>query len=240
MGRRAILATALLLGALPALSCGDEDFEAADEVVARVEGEAADSEATSSQKPSGNESAPRVVFLGTSLTAGYALAEAEAYPARVGELLAARGVAVEVVNAGVSGDTSAGGLARLDWLLRQQPDVMVVELGANDGLRGLPPEVTEANLRSIVEQSTAAGARVILVGMKVPPNYGEEYARRFEAVFQDLAGQLGVELVPFLLSGVAGLPELNLADGIHPNAEGHALIAQTMAPYVEAAVAALR
>lgn len=173
---------------------------------------------------------PRVVFLGDSLTAGFGLAEAQAFPARVEELLEARGMEVEVVNAGVSGDTSAGGLARLDWLLSQKPDVVVVGLGANDGLRGLAPEETEGNLRAIVRGVREAGAEVVLLGMKIPPNYGPEYTQAFEEVYPRVAEDLGVPLVPFLLEGVGGEVELNLPDGIHPNAEGHRRVAENVAP----------
>jgi len=181
---------------------------------------------------------PRVVFLGDSLTAGYGLGEEQAFPALLEERLAARGLPVRVVNAGVSGDTSAGGLARLDWVLAARPDVLVVELGANDGLRGLDLAATEANLRAIVERGRQAGARVLLVGMRLPPNYGPEYADAFEALFPRLADELDVPLVPFLLAGVGGEPELNLADGIHPNAEGHRRVAAVVEPYLEPLVRA--
>ena len=182
---------------------------------------------------------PRIVFLGDSLTAGYTLEEAEAFPARTAELLAAAGQAVDVVNAGVSGDTSAGGLRRLAWLLRQKPDLLVVELGANDGLRGLPLTATEENLSRIVEQAQDSGAEVLLLGMQIPPNYGPEYSQGFAQIFPRLAQEKGVELVPFLLEGVAGNPELNLPDGIHPTPEGHAIVAKTLLPYLERALSRL-
>ncbi|MGB3563897.1 MAG: arylesterase [Thermoanaerobaculia bacterium] len=177
-------------------------------------------------------SAPLVVYLGDSLAAGLGLAEEEAFPALAEEMLRQEGLVIRTVNAGVSGDTTAGGLSRLDWLLRQSPAVVVVELGANDGLRGLEPEMTENNLRRIVQQSRAAGARVLLVGMKVPPNYGGDYAGRFEEVYPRLASELGVELMPFLLQDVAGDPMLNLGDGIHPNAAGQQRVAANIVPYL--------
>ena len=183
--------------------------------------------------------APLVVYLGDSLAAGLGVAEGEAFPALVEELLRQEGRVIRTVNAGVSGDTSAGGLSRLNWLLRQSPDVVVVELGANDGLRGLEPEMTEHNLRQIVQQSRAAGARVLLVGMKVPPNYGGDYAGRFEEVYPRLAGELGVALMPFLLEGVAGDPALNLGDGIHPNAAGQQRVAANIAPYLREVLSVL-
>ncbi len=181
--------------------------------------------------------APRVVFLGDSLTAGLGLAESEAYPAVVGDLLAERGIAVRIVNAGVSGDTSAGGLARVDWLLTQKPEIVVVALGANDGLRGQPVAAIAANLREIVRRARAAGSRVVLAGMKMPPNYGPEYTREFEALYPRLARESGLPFIPFLLAGVAAIPELNQPDGIHPTAAGQRKIAELV---VEALLPLLR
>jgi acyl-CoA thioesterase-1 len=186
------------------------------------------------------EAAPLVVFLGDSLTAGLGVAAEEAYPARVERLLAERGLPVRVVNGGISGDTTAGGLERLDWYLERDPDVLVVELGANDGLRGQPLASTEASLRAIVERSLAAGALVVVAGMKLPPNYGPEYVRGFEAIYAEIAGDYPVELVPFLLEGVAAVPELNQADGIHPNARGHEILGRTMADALAPVVSGLR
>lgn len=181
---------------------------------------------------------PVVVFLGDSLTAGYGLGEAQAFPARLEALLAEQGMPFRAVNAGVSGDTSAGGLARLDWVLSSDPDVVVVELGPNDGLRGLDLSMTEDNLRRIVTRIRAAGARVLLVGMRIPPNYGPDYAGRFADLYPRLAKELDVPLVPFLLAGVGGVPELNQGDGIHPTAEGQRLVAANVEPYLEPLVAA--
>jgi acyl-CoA thioesterase-1 len=175
----------------------------------------------------------RIVVVGDSLAAGYGRAEELAFPARVEASLRERGWQVEIVNGGVSGDTTAGGLARLDWLLRLEPDIVVLELGANDGLRGQPIEAIAGNLRRMVERSRDAGARVLLVGMRIPPNYGEDYAQRFAAVYPSLAAELDVPLVPFLLDGVAGLAEVNLPDGLHPNAEGHARVAAGLVPHLE-------
>jgi acyl-CoA thioesterase-1 len=183
---------------------------------------------------------PTVVFLGDSLTAGFGLAAEEAYPALVERLLAERALPVRVVNAGVSGDTSAGGLARLDWLLAQRPAIVFVCLGGNDGLRGIPPEATEANLRAIVERARAAGARVVLAGMQIPPNYGPEATARFRALFPRLARDYDLPFVPFLLEGVAAEPALNLPDGIHPNSRGQAIVAETVARALEPLVRAAR
>ena len=177
-------------------------------------------------------SAPLVVFLGDSLTAGLGLEADQAYPARIDALLAAQGEPVRVLNAGVSGDTTAGGLSRLSWLLKQKPDVLVVGLGANDGLRGLPLAEIEKNLREILRRGQDGGAKVLLLGMQIPPNYGD-YARDFAAIYPRIAKDLDVPLVPFLLEGVGGEVRLNQADGIHPTAEGHEILAKTVLPYVE-------
>lgn len=176
---------------------------------------------------------PRVVFLGDSLTAGFGLGEEQAFPARVGELLAARGTPIVVVNGGVSGDTSAGALERVDWLLSRPAAVMVVSIGANDGLRGQPVAGIEANLRAIVRKAKASGARVLVTGQKIPTNYGPDYARAFEAIYPRVANEEGVALLPFLLEGVAMRPELNQADGIHPTPEGQGLIARAVAAALE-------
>ncbi len=177
-------------------------------------------------------SPPVVVFLGDSLTAGYGLAADEAFPALVAAALAERGTPIRAVNAGVSGDTTAGGLRRLDWALKNRPQVVVVALGANDGLRGQPLEAIEANLAAIVAKARAAGARVLLAGMLMPPNYGGAYASGFAAIYPRLARQLELPLVPFLLEGVAGHPELNQADGIHPTAEGQRIVARNVVPHL--------
>ena len=177
---------------------------------------------------------PLVVFLGDSLTAGLGVGEAEAFPEQVRLGLAAEGIGVRVVNAGISGDTTAGGLARLDWVLRQEPEILVVGLGANDGLRGLAVEESEANLRAIVENAGRSGARVLLLGMMLPPNYGPDYTTAFQEIFPRLARELETPLVPFLLADVAGLPELNQADGIHPTAAGHRVLAENVLPQLRA------
>jgi len=171
----------------------------------------------------------RLVFLGDSLTAGYGLAAADSFPSRLEARLAKEGLSFDVVNAGVSGDTSAGGLRRLDWLFRgPKVDVLFVCLGANDGMRGLPVAAMEANLRAIVTKAKEKGAEVVLAGMAIPLNYGAAYRASFEETFPRLAKELGVPFVPFLLKGVAGDPKQNLGDGIHPNARGYEVIAQTV------------
>jgi acyl-CoA thioesterase I len=180
------------------------------------------------------EAAGRLLIIGTSLTAGPGIAPEAAYPARLQERIDAAGLPYRVVNAGVSGETSAGALRRLDWLLREPADVVVVETGANDMLRGLDPESTRANLDRILLRLTRAEPRprILLVPMRALPNLGAEYAARFEAIYPELAARHGVRLLPFLLDGVAGEPSLNLPDGMHPNARGHERIARTLWPAI--------
>ena len=173
-------------------------------------------------------SKPKVVCLGDSLTAGLGLTPEDAYPALLEARLRDAGLDYEVANAGVSGDTSAGGLRRLEWSMAGDVKVLVLALGANDGLRGLPARELQENLSKIIATARARGAQVILAGMEAPPNFGETYTREFRAVYQDLAREHDVVLVPFLLEGVAGVPALNQADGIHPTAEGQRHIADTI------------
>jgi acyl-CoA thioesterase-1 len=175
-----------------------------------------------------------IVALGDSLTAGFGVAPEEAWPAVVDGRLRREGYPYRVVNAGVSGDTTAGGLRRVDWVLRNRPEVAVVALGANDGLRGLGTDAMQANLLAIVERLRGAGARVLVAGMQVPPNYGAAYSRAFRNVFPEIARRTGSALMPFLLDGVAADPRLNLADGIHPNAAGHRAIAEHVWPHLVA------
>lgn len=176
----------------------------------------------------------RIAVLGDSLTAGYGLEAADAFPAQLEAALRARGIAVEVLNAGVSGDTTAGGLARLDWMLADEPTRVVVALGANDGLRGLEPAAVEGNLATIVDRLREAGVHVLLIGMRAPPNLGPTYAAAFDAVFPRLAARRNVPFYPFFLDGVAAEPALNQSDGIHPNAAGVAAIVARMLPLVVA------
>jgi len=175
---------------------------------------------------------PVIVALGDSITSGLGVTADEAYPALLGARLRREGYAYRVVNAGVSGDTTAGGLRRVDWILRAEPEIVIVALGANDGLRGQRPETTRANLETIVGRLRAAGTRVLLAGMRAPPNYGEAFTREFAAVFPAVARRLNVALVPFLLDGVAADPRLNQPDGIHPNAAGHRMIAERLWPHL--------
>lgn len=171
---------------------------------------------------------PRVVFLGDSLTAGLGLSPDQAYPALIQQKIDDAGLKYQVVNAGVSGDTSAGGLSRLDWALDGDVRVLVVALGGNDGLRGLPAEELRRNLSTIVERAQARGIAVVLAGMEAPPNFGRAYVVSFHQVYPDLAKRYGVPLIPFLLQDVAGVDGLNQRDGIHPTAEGARTVAENV------------
>ena len=171
-----------------------------------------------------------VVVLGDSLAAGYGLDPEESYPALLQGMAMRAGLEVSVINAGVSGDTTAGGLRRLDWLLKRPVDVLVLALGGNDGLRGIPAAVTRTNLQAIIERTKQRypGAKVVLAGMQMPPNMGEEYRQSFARIFPEVAKGSGAVLVPFLLEGVGGRPELNQPDQIHPTAEGQKILAQNV------------
>lgn len=185
------------------------------------------------------EAAPvRIVAFGDSLTAGYRLAPGEAFPNRLEKALRDKGVDAKVENAGVSGDTTAAGLARLDWGVPAETDIVILQLGANDALRGIDPKVTLSNLDSIIRQLKAKGAKVLLAGMLAPRNLGEDYARRFDAIFPELARAHGLALYPFFLEGIALRPDLNLDDGMHPNARGVDVIVAQILPYVDKLVQA--
>ena len=176
---------------------------------------------------------PAIAVLGDSLTAGLGVAADESYPARLEVRLRREGYHYRVINAGVSGDTTAGGLRRVDWVLRSKPEIVIVALGANDALRGLSVAATRANLADVVARVRASGARVLLAGMRAPPNYGEPFVRDFDGVFPAVARQTGVAFMPFLLDGVAAVARLNQADGIHPNPTGQQVIADRMWPYLK-------
>ncbi|MCA1907072.1 MAG: arylesterase [Magnetospirillum sp.] len=174
-----------------------------------------------------------LLAFGDSLTAGYGLAAIDSFPSQLQQALQAKGRAVRVVNAGVSGDTSAGGLARLDWALADKPQAAIIALGANDGLRGLDPARMEANLDAIVEKLQGAGIKVLLAGMEAPPNLGPDYGRAFRGAYARIAERRQVALYPFFLDGVAANPGLNQKDGLHPTAQGVAIMVGRMLPAVE-------
>ena len=173
---------------------------------------------------------PTVVFLGTSLTAGLGVEPEQAYPALIQQKIDSAGLGYRVVNAGVSGETSAGARRRVDWLLREPVAVLVVETGANDGLRGLPPDSLRANIQAVLDRarSLPSSPKLVLVGMRVPPNYGRGYSQQFQSIYPELARANDAALVPFLLDRVGGVPALNQADGVHPTAAGQRVMAETV------------
>ncbi len=215
---------ALLVALVGVGACSRESDSAAP---AAASGPAA-SAAAATPAPVPVASRPRVVVLGDSLTAGLGLAPNESYPARLQQRIDAAGLNFEVVNAGVSGDTSAGGVRRLDWSLDGDVRILILELGANDGLRGLPVAEMTQNLSTIIERAQARHIEVLLCGMEAPPNFGASYTREFHLAFPALARKYQLRFVPFLLSGVAGLADLNQSDGIHPNVEGARKVADTV------------
>ena len=193
---------------------------------------------TKTAAPAANDSLKTILFFGNSLTAGYGLDLSEAFPALIQLKIDSLQLHYKVINAGLSGETSSGGLARIDWLQKQQVDVFVLELGANDGLRGIPLTETRKNLQAIIErvkQKNPAVA-IVLAGMQVPPNMGKEYATTFITMYKELGQQNKIILMPFLLEGVGGNPELNQQDGIHPTAAGHKIVAGNLWEYLKPVV----
>ncbi len=184
---------------------------------------------------------PAIVFLGTSLTAGLGLPSDQAFPALIQDTLEAMGIDFRVVNAGVNGETSAGGLGSIDWLLREPISVLVLELGANDGLRGLDVAMLRSNLQAIIDKTKREypEARIVILGMEAPPNLGRDYTAAFQRVFPEIARANDAALVPFLLDSVAGIAELNQPDGIHPTARGHRILARNVWRVLEGVVLAV-
>ena len=171
-----------------------------------------------------------IVFFGNSLTAGFGLSREQAFPAIIQKKIDSLGLPYNVVNAGVSGETSSGGKTRIDWILREQVDIFILELGANDGLRGTPLSETKKNLQDIIDivKTKYPDAKLVFAGMEIPPNMGQTYTTEFRNIYIDLAAKNKMTLIPFLLEGVGGEPELNQADGIHPTAEGHLIVAENV------------
>jgi acyl-CoA thioesterase-1 len=221
--------TYLCVLAVGAVSCGRADVasERAPASDSRPAVSASEKTAAAAEVPA-STGIPRIVFLGDSLTAGYGLAKDQSVPSLIQAHLNSAGYHYEVVNAGVSGDTSAGGLSRLDWSLAGDVDVLVIELGANDGLRGLPVAEMKRNLDEVITRARSRGITVLLTGMEAPPNYGPDYTSEFRQTFRDLARDHKVAFVPFYLEGVAGNPNLNISDGIHPNPEGARIVEKTI------------
>lgn len=191
------------------------------------------------QAPASAQAPVKLVVLGDSLSAGYNLPAAAAFPVRLQKALKDKGIAVEIANAGVSGDTTSGGLGRLDWSVPDGTQGVILELGANDALRGVDPKIPREALTEIIKRLQARGIKVLLCGMLAPPNYGKDYADKFNAIYPDLAKKFDVPLYPFFLDGVAGENKLNLPDGMHPTAEGVDVVVNKILPTVEAFVATL-
>ena len=219
--RRYLFVICLLFAVALAIGCGSDS-------TTKSESEPAREPASLPAAASAPDTRPQLVFLGDSLTAGLGLPPEEAYPSLIQQKVDADGLNYQVMNAGVSGDTSAGGLSRLDWALEGDVRVMVVALGGNDGLRGLPASELKQNLATIIERAQAKHIKVVLAGMEAPPNFGQDYIVQFHKVYPELAKQYGVPLVPFLLQGVAGIERLNQRDGIHPTAEGARTVADNV------------
>ena len=226
----------VLVGALVLATCGDNQAGKKSDSLTTGKGQPG-SAATSRQQPAlpgspapGVAGRKTVLIVGTSLTAGLGLDPEEAYPALLQRKADSLGLHVDIVNAGLSGETSAGAVRRMDWLLRGPADVVVIETGANDGLRGLNVDSTRANLRAIIAKVKAArpAARILLAQMEAPPNLGAKYTSAFHAMYQDVAKEASIEVMPFLLQGVAGVTSLNQPDGVHPNVKGEEIVANNV------------
>lgn len=210
----------LLVGAIFFFACGDNKQPAS-----------VDTKATAgTDRDTTKRARKNIVFFGNSITAGYGLQLSQAFPALIQHKIDSAGLSYKVINAGISGETSSDGVARIDWILRQPVDVFVLELGGNDGLRGIPVEQTRKNLQLIIDKVKAAypSATIVLAGMQIPPNMGKKYSDEFRQMYPDLTQKNNIELIPFLLKGVGGEATLNLEDGIHPTAEGHRILAENV------------
>lgn len=193
-------------------------------------------ETNSEMNVASSDTLKTILFYGNSITAGFGLEEEESFPGRIQQKIDSLNLPYRVINGGLSGETSASGLSRLDWYLEEEPAIFVLELGGNDGLRGIPLSETKKNLRSIINtvRGQYPSTTIILAGMEIPPNMGPEYTAEFRSIYPDIAREYpDIVYIPFLLEGVAGDPDLNLPDGIHPTAEGHHIITQTLWPYLE-------
>jgi acyl-CoA thioesterase-1 len=234
------LGTLVLAAAVMASACGSPDGSRSTQEPRTIPPfpQRPGANATSSSSSSSAAAGPRIVILGDSLTAGLGLPAEQSYPMLLQQRLNDEGVRYQIVNAGVSGDTSAGGLSRLDWALEGDVRVLIVALGGNDGLRGLPPEQLKENLATIIRRAQSRGITVILAGMEAPPNYGRDYIVAFHKVYPALATEYRVALVPFLLDGVAGHETLNQRDGIHPSADGARIVADNVWKVLKPAVKA--
>lgn len=214
---------ALILFLLSVFSCAQKPSEANDPT------------AEAGQKSIPEKEKKTILFFGNSLTAGYALEPEESFVGIIQHRIDSLGLDYRMINGGLSGETTASGLNRLDWFLEEEPYIFVLELGGNDGLRGIPVSETKANLKKMIDlvQQRYPQTHIVLAGMQIPPNMGQDYARDFSNIFKELAEEENLTLIPFLLEGVAGDPTLNLPDGIHPSVEGHRIVAETVWEYLE-------
>ena len=225
MIKRALSWGILILVLIGGSACRQNSYDQANGNSSRTVG------AQESASPADHERV--IVAFGDSLTAGLGVAEEEAYPAVLERKIHEAGFPYRVVNAGVSGETTAGGLRRVTWILQNRPEIVILELGANDGLRGLSLLETKKNLTGIIEALQREHVRIVLAGMRMPPNYGKEYTEAFEKIFPELAGRYRLTLIPFFLEGVAARPNLNQADGIHPTAQGYQIVVNNLWPKLE-------
>ena len=195
-------------------------------------------EAVAGEQAAETSTKKTILFFGNSLTAGYGIDPEESFAGRIQSRLDSLKKEFRVINGGLSGETTAGGLSRLDWFLEEEPYLFVLELGGNDGLRGIPLTETKKNLLAIVDkvQAKYPNTKIILAGMQIPPNMGKEYTEEFKAIYPAVAKEKNIELIPFLLEGVAGNPDLNLPDGIHPTPEGHRIVMETLWPFISKAL----
>ena len=227
-----------IVAACAAAGCGDESPPPTKDASADIHVEQSASNARPAHSPDApivsagtsedKDTVPRIVAFGDSLTAGYGVAPQDTYPAQLQRRLDALGYRYRVVNAGVSGDTTAGGVRRVSWVLSGNPHIVILELGGNDGLRGLDIEQSRANLEAIIDRLQEAGIITVLAGMKIPPNYGADYTARFESMYRDLATRYDLPMIPFLLDGVGGDRRLNQPDGIHPTVEGYRIVVENV------------
>ncbi len=228
MMRRSWILTKLFYGLFLILLCG---YDRSDATASQLPSSSPPRKAVEPKPVSAER--PSIVAFGNSLTAGLGVPPDQSYPARLQRTLDAAGYGYRVVNAGVSGETTAGGARRVSWILKNKPTIVILELGGNDGLRGLSLQETKANLERIIQQLQKASVTVVLAGMKLPPNYGKDYTDGFESLYQALAKQYRLTLIPFFLDGVAGSSSLNQADGIHPTGEGYRIIVEKILPTLE-------
>ncbi len=212
-----------LIGSIGLFGCNTEPKEKSETIIEKTE------------EPAASSDQKLILFFGNSLTAGYGIDEDDSFAGLTQKRIDSLGLDYKVINAGLSGETTAGGLSRLDWFLEENPEIFILELGGNDGLRGIELTETKKNLMAIIDKvrSKSPDTKIILAGMQIPPNMGQEYSSEFKEIYPEVAETKNVILIPFLLENVGGIPELNLPDGIHPTEEGHQIVFETVWPYIQ-------